>query len=121
MLKIKFLSSPSSEQLNTMEYLHLSHLGFANTFSLTKSRYFWEGMKADLEKFIACCAPCIKFQDCRPFELELAKDHPISAPMEWLAMDVFFIFKANIIYFCWMVLSSTAGIIILVPLLLVNR
>ena len=60
---------PKSERVKMMEYLHLSHLGFANTFSLARSRYFWEGMKMDLEKHIARCGPCIEFQDCHPFEV----------------------------------------------------
>ena len=57
------VSPPKSDRvkIKTMEYLHLSHLGFANTFSLAKSRYFWEGMKMDLEKHIARCGPCIEF------------------------------------------------------------
>ena len=81
---------PKSERITTMEYLHLSHLGFANTFSVARSRYFWEGMKADLLKFIGRCGPCIKFQDCRPFETELKRENLISAPMEWIGADLFY-------------------------------
>ena len=56
-----------------MECLHLSHLGFANTFSIARSQYFWEGMKADLLKFIVRCGPCIEYQNHRPFETETKK------------------------------------------------
>ena len=60
---------PESERITTMECLHLSHLGFANTFSVARSRYFWEGMKADLLKFIGRCGLCIEYQNHRPFEM----------------------------------------------------
>ena len=81
---------PKSERITTMECLHLSHLGFANTFSVARSRYFWEGMKADLLKFIGRCGPCIEFQDNRPFETELKRENLISAPMEWIGADLFY-------------------------------
>ena len=81
---------PKSERVKTMEYLHLSHLGFANSYSLARSRYFWVGMKADLEKHIGMCGPCIEFQDCRPFEVELAREQLISAPMQWIGVDLFY-------------------------------
>ena len=81
---------PKSERITMMECLHLSHLGFANTFSVARSRYFWEGMKADLLKFIGRCCPCIEFQDHRPFETELKRENLISAPMEWIGADLFY-------------------------------
>ena len=93
---------PKSERIQTMEYLHLSHLGFANTFSIARSRYFWEGMKADFLKHIARCGPCIEYQDCRPFEVELKREQLISAPMEWIGADLFFILKGPIFFFWWM-------------------
>ena len=81
---------PKSERIKTMEYLHLPHMGFANTFSLARSRYLWEGMKMDLEKYIERCGPYIEFQDCWPFKVELAREQLISAPMEWLGVDLFY-------------------------------
>ena len=47
-------------------------------------------MKADLEKHIGMCGPCIVFQDCRPFEVELAREQLISAPMQWIGVDLFY-------------------------------
>ena len=81
---------PKSERLTTMEYLHLSHLGFANTFSVARSQYFWEGMKADLLKFIGRCGPCLEYQSLRPCETELKRENMISAPMEWVGADLFY-------------------------------
>ena len=46
-------------------------------------------MKADLLKHIARCGPCIEYQDCRPFEVELKRDQLISAPMECIGADLF--------------------------------
>ena len=68
----------------------MSHLGFANIFSLAIFRYFWEGMKEDLEKYIAMCGLCIEFQGCHPFKVELAREQLISAPMEWIGVDLFY-------------------------------
>ena len=65
-------------------------VAFANTFSVARSRYFWEGMKADLLKFIGRCVPCIEYQNHRPFETELKRENLISAPMEWIGADLFY-------------------------------
>ena len=81
---------PKAERLTTLEYLHLSHLGFAMTFSVARSRYFWEGMKADLERYIGRCGPCLEYQSARPSETELKREKQISSPMEWVGVDLFF-------------------------------
>ena len=81
---------PKSERLTTLEYLHLSHLGFAITFSVARSRYFWEGMKADLLRFIGRCGPCLEYESARPCETELKRENQISAPMEWIGADLFY-------------------------------
>ena len=81
---------PKSERLTTLEYLHLSHLGFAITFSVARSRYFWEGMKADLLRYIGRCGPCLEYESARPCETELKRENQISAPMEWVGVDLFF-------------------------------
>ena len=81
---------PKSERLTTLEYLHLSHLGFAITFSVARSRYFWEGMKADLLRFIGRCGPCREYESARPCETELKRENQISSPMEWIGVDLFY-------------------------------
>ena len=82
---------PKEERLKTLEYLHLSHLGFAMTFSVARSRYFWEGMKADLECYIGRCGPCLEYQSARPSETELKRENQISSPMEWVGVDFVFL------------------------------
>ena len=80
---------PKAERLTTLKYLHLSHMGFAMTFSVARSRYFWEGMKADLERHIGLCGPCVEYQSARPCEVELKRENQITSPMEWVGVDLF--------------------------------
>ena len=115
-----YFFSPEEERVKTMENLHLSHLGFENTFSIARTRYFWEGMKLALEKFIARCGPCIEQSDCLQFEVELARDALITQPMKWLGADIF-IFKVQMIYSLLMVVHNIVDISSLVQVPLVCR
>ena len=55
-------------------------------------------MKLDIEKFIAWCGPCIEFQDCRPFEEEIAREEPITELMIWLGLDIFYFQGSNYLF-----------------------
>ena len=64
-----------------------AHPGINKTYSLLKSRYFWPGMKDDIQQFVRNC-PCVRDKARRDKQPGLLKPLPIpNRPWEHITMD----------------------------------
>ena len=67
--------------------LSTAHPGINKTYSLTKAKYFWPGMKQDVEQYVRNCS-CLRDKARRDKQPGILKPLPIpSKPWEHITMD----------------------------------
>ena len=70
------------------EYHGQHHPGAENTIQLISQRFFWKGMRKDIETFVENCRTCSKCKN-RPLpKAEMQIDNAVPAPRARLSMDV---------------------------------
>jgi hypothetical protein len=75
-----------------MDQLHSAplsgHLAFARTYSKIYDRFFWPGMKDDVENFCKLCNHCGSRKNPHEYGRATLQQFEVSNPMEMVAMDV---------------------------------
>jgi hypothetical protein len=83
---------PVTLRTSIMEQLHSAplsgHLAFARTFNKMYDRFFWPGMKEDVENFCRLCDYCGSRKNPHTYGKAPLVQFDVSYPMEMMAMDV---------------------------------
>ena len=78
---------PSSFRERTLSAAHdsMGHMGRDRTFSILEERFFWPGMRRDVESYVSSCSRCIRFKSSQ----DKAPLQPIDAsyPLELVHLD----------------------------------
>ena len=69
---------------------HLSHMGVICTYQSLRCRYYWKGMKNDVQVMVEGCKVCCKFNPPGPKDPAVEPEVPMEdlEPMEELGLDI---------------------------------
>ena len=67
---------------------YAAHAGVKRTHSLISLRYWWPGMRKDIENYVKCCDLCQRRKENREFTAPLGKPETPTSPFEVTAMDI---------------------------------
>ena len=73
-------------------YLHGTpfggHQGINKVLASLRSRFYWPGMKRDVQRWIAQCLTCQKFKYPQGQKRAQLQPMPVSAPLDRIQMDI---------------------------------
>ena len=78
---------PMSERRNILDLMHRSHCGMVKMYQLSKSLYWWPGIKEQIKTFVDRCRECQTLRGSR--ELEKHVNTTATRPWEAISSDLF--------------------------------
>ena len=78
---------PPTMRHSMIERLHSNHAGVQATLRRARDVFYWPGMNRDIEKCVASCGVCSRYQSAPP--KEPLKSYPIPArPWQYIGTDL---------------------------------